>query len=160
MKQYTTIVSKIKKALAIAIALFVMLRLYIVIVLNQEDDYMYITCQTVFTISWAAVAWFMYYCSLMMYQNAFTKKENMRMSYVSLFAMLACIVRVVVFAVYKWPIVSYDVAENVFYMWPSIHNVMEEVIWLMLAFFFYSYYMVRRSSKIAYNKAKQESKKG
>lgn len=152
MKHYSQTVRNIKFPLGLVITLFVLLRLFIVIFLNDGKDYEYIICQTVFTIAWAAVALFMFYCSLMFIKQSFTEEQNMRMGKVSFYVMLACVARVIVYAIYKWPILSYDAEKNIFFMWPSIHNIIEEVVWILLACFFYSYYKVRMIHKNNYSK--------
>lgn len=137
-------VSLYKRRLFWLVSVLVGIRLLILFLGLGSQGIGYIFCQTVFTIAWAMVACFMLQCSFRFQANFYEEFQEIQMRKTSFYAMIACLARVIVYAIYKWPMISFDPDTNQIFVWPTIHNLLEELVWLLLAIFFYYYWMARR----------------
>lgn len=102
---------------------------------DAPEQYYYLFRQVVYTISWLSI--FVFFSN---YQGtaAIMEKYIKKMKTITFYAMLASAFRLVVSVVYMWPLVSYKV-------WPSLYNVLETTVWVLITLFFYFYW--RKMSK-------------
>lgn len=102
---------------------------------DAPEQYYYLFRQVVYTISWLSI--FVFFSN---YQGtaAIMEKYIKKMKTVTFYTMLASALRLVVSVVYMWPLVSYNV-------WPSLYNVLETTVWVLITLFFYFYW--RKMSK-------------
>lgn len=102
---------------------------------DAPEQYYYLFRQVVYTISWLSI--FVFFSN---YQGtaAIMEKYIKKMKTITFYAMLASALRLVVSVVYMWPLVSYNV-------WPSLYNVLETTVWVLITLFFYFYW--RKMSK-------------
>ncbi|MBR6190792.1 MAG: hypothetical protein IKQ68_01310 [Prevotella sp.] len=128
---------KIKEWLVLLLLALLALRVFM-ICLSYKDapgqDY-YLFRQVVYTISWLSI--FVFFSN---YQGtaAIMEKYIKKMKTITFFTMLASALRLAVSVVYLWPLVSYKV-------WPSLYNVLEIAVWVLITLFFYFYW--RKMSK-------------
>jgi hypothetical protein len=61
-----------------------------------------------------------------------------KMKKIAFWTMVISAIRVLVSLKYNWPLLSYKV-------WPSVYNVLELAVWLLITAFFYLYW--RKMSK-------------
>lgn len=121
--------------LTLLLFVLVALRLFI-LVMTEHPSTFYVIGQGIYTLSWAAIGFFMLHCSMYMHARCFHKLDLNYMKKISFIAMVCCLARVIVASIAYWPIVT---ANN----WVSVHNVLEIVVWLVLAFFFGKYWRIR-----------------
>ena len=121
----------------ILLLLLLLLRVFMIWLSYREapgQNY-YLFRQVVYTISWLSI--FVFFSN---YQGtaAIMEKYIKKMKTVTFYTMLASALRLVVSVVYLWPLVSYKV-------WPSVYNVLETTVWVLITMFFYFYW--RKMSK-------------
>ena len=121
----------------ILLLLLLLLRVFMICLSYREvpgQNY-YLFRQVVYTISWLSI--FVFFSN---YQGtaAIMEKYIKKMKTVTFYTMLASALRLVVSVVYLWPLVSYKV-------WPSVYNVLETTVWVLITMFFYFYW--RKMSK-------------
>lgn len=124
-----------KAALVPLIVLLILLRVGMMW-LTVEYSIEYMLRQILYTITWAAVAYFLSYCSMLESADLFEISELRYMKHIAYLAALACAVRVIVTVVCFWPLISYAV-------WPSAYNIVEIIVWGLLGTFFFCYARMR-----------------
>lgn len=124
------------KTIAVPLIMLLVLLRLCMLVLTEDADMFYFVRHGIYTVTWLAVAYFMFHCSMYMHRRSFAKEEIRYMKQIAFWAMIACVARIIVSTIYYWPIVTVEV-------WPSAHCVLELSVWAILALFFGSYWRIR-----------------
>jgi len=103
---------------------------------GMPDLVYYMFRQTVYTLSWISLL--VFFLNYGQSGNALMEIYLKRMKKIAFWTMVISAARLLVSLVYNWPLLSYRV-------WPSVYNVLEIAVWLLITVFFYLYW--RKMSK-------------
>ena len=129
----------VKNWLVLLLGILLLVRLYMMMLSYKEGmpnlGY-YMFRQTVYTLSWISLL--VFFLNYGQSGNALMEIYLKRMKKIAFWTMVISAARLLVSLVYNWPLLSYRV-------WPSVYNVLEIAVWLLITVFFYLYW--RKMSK-------------
>lgn len=125
-----------KLSLVPVLLVLVGVRIYMLFFVAEDLTMINYVRHGVNTLAWFAIAYFMFHCSMRMHPLLFPKKTIIKMKNIAFWTMIICVLRIIVSVFYYWPIVSPLI-------WPTLHNILEIVVWAMLAIFFGCYWLIR-----------------
>ena len=129
----------VKNWLALLLGILLLVRGYMMVLSYKEGmpglEY-YMFRQTVYTVSWLSLL--VFFLNYGQSGNALVEIYLKRMKKIAFWTMVISAARVLVSLAYNWPLLSYRV-------WPSVYNVLELAVWLLITAFFYLYW--RKMSK-------------
>lgn len=125
-----------KQSLIAVLMVLVTVRMYMLFFVTENLSLVSYVHLGVNTLAWFAVAYFMCNCSMLMHPLSFPKNSIIEMKKIAFWAMIICVMRIIVSAFYYWPVVTR-------LLWPTIHNIIEIVAWALLACFFGCYWRIR-----------------
>jgi hypothetical protein len=129
----------VKNWLVLLLGILLLVRLYMMMLSYKEgmpDLGYYMFRQTVYTLSWISLL--VFFLNYGQSGNALMEIYLKRMKKIAFWTMVISAARLLVSLVYNWPLLSYRV-------WPSVYNVLEIAVWLLITVFFYLYW--RKMSK-------------
>ena len=129
----------VKNWLVLLLGVLLVVRVYMMLLSYKEGmpglgSYMF--RQTVYTVSWISLL--VFFMNHGQKSNALLEIYLKRMKKIAFWTMVISAIRVLVSLKYNWPLLSYKV-------WPSVYNVLELAVWLLITAFFYLYW--RKMSK-------------
>lgn len=131
--------SVVKNWLILLLGALLILRIYMMILSYKEGMpglWYYMFRQTVYTVSWLSLL--VFFMNQGQKSNALVEIYLKKMKKIAFWTMIISAIRVLVSLKYNWPLLSYKV-------WPSVYNVLELAVWLLITVFFYLYW--RKMSK-------------
>lgn len=129
----------VKNWLVLLLGVLLVVRVYMMLLSYKEGMpglWYYMFRQTVYTVSWLSLL--VFFMNHGQKSNALLEIYLKRMKKIAFWTMVISAVRVLVSLKYNWPLLSYKV-------WPSVYNVLELAVWLLITAFFYLYW--RKMSK-------------
>lgn len=129
----------VKNWLVLLLGVLLVVRVYMMSLSYKEGMpglWYYMFRQTVYTVSWLSLL--VFFMNHGQKSNALLEIYLKRMKKIAFWTMVISAIRVLVSLKYNWPLLSYKV-------WPSVYNVLELAVWLLITAFFYLYW--RKMSK-------------
>ncbi|MBR4269440.1 MAG: hypothetical protein IKQ47_06630 [Prevotella sp.] len=129
----------VKNWLVLLLGILLVVRVYMMLLSYKEGMpglWYYMFRQTVYTVSWLSLL--VFFMNHGQKSNALLEIYLKKMKKIAFWTMVISAVRVLVSLKYNWPLLSYKV-------WPSVYNVLELAVWLLITAFFYLYW--RKMSK-------------
>lgn len=129
----------VKNWLVLLLGVLLVVRVYMMLLSYKEGMpglWYYMFRQTVYTLSWLSLL--VFFMNHGQKSNALLEIYLKRMKKIAFWTMVISAIRVLVSLKYNWPLLSYKV-------WPSVYNVLELAVWLLITAFFYLYW--RKMSK-------------
>lgn len=129
----------VKNWLVLLLGVLLVVRVYMMLLSYKEGMpglWYYMFRQTVYTVSWLSLL--VFFMNHGQKSNALLEIYLKKMKKIAFWTMVISAVRVLVSLKYNWPLLSYKV-------WPSVYNVLELAVWLLITAFFYLYW--RKMSK-------------
>lgn len=129
----------VKNWLVLLLGVLLVVRVYMMLLSYKEGMpglWYYMFRQTVYTVSWLSLL--VFFMNHGQKSNALLEIYLKRMKKIAFWTMVISAIRVLVSLKYNWPLLSYKV-------WPSVYNVLELAVWLLITAFFYLYW--RKMSK-------------
>ena len=129
----------VKNWLVLLLGVLLVVRVYMMLLSYKEGMpglWYYMFRQTVYTVSWLSLL--VFFMNHGQKSNALMEIYLKRMKKIAFWTMVISAIRVLVSLKYNWPLLSYKV-------WPSVYNVLELAVWLLITAFFYLYW--RKMSK-------------
>ena len=129
----------VKNWLVLLLGVLLVVRVYMMLLSYKEGMpglWYYMFRQTVYTVSWLSLL--VFFMNHGQKSNALLEIYLKRMKKIAFWTMVISAIRVLVSLKYNWPLLSYKV-------WPSVYNVLELAVWLLITAFFYFYW--RKMSK-------------
>lgn len=129
----------VKNWLVLLLGVLLVVRVYMMLLSYKEGMpglWYYMFRQTVYTVSWLSLL--VFFMNHGQKSNALLEIYLKRMKKIAFWTMVISTIRVLVSLKYNWPLLSYKV-------WPSVYNVLELAVWLLITAFFYLYW--RKMSK-------------
>lgn len=129
----------VKNWLVLLLGILLVVRVYMMLLSYKEGMpglWYYMFRQTVYTVSWLSLL--VFFMNHGQKSNALLEIYLKKMKKIAFWTMVISAIRVLVSLKYNWPLLSYKV-------WPSVYNVLELAVWLLITAFFYLYW--RKMSK-------------
>ncbi len=129
----------VKNWLVLLLGVLLVVRVYMMLLSYKEGMpglWYYMFRQTVYTVSWLSLL--VFFMNHGQKSNALLEIYLKKMKKIAFWTMVISAIRVLVSLKYNWPLLSYKV-------WPSVYNVLELAVWLLITAFFYLYW--RKMSK-------------
>ena len=129
----------VKNWLVLLLGVLLVVRVYMMLLSYKEGMpglWYYMFRQTVYTVSWLSLL--VFFMNHGQKSNALLEIYLKKMKKIAFWTMVLSAIRVLVSLKYNWPLLSYKV-------WPSVYNVLELAVWLLITAFFYLYW--RKMSK-------------
>ena len=129
----------VKNWLVLLLGVLLVVRVYMMLLSYKEGMpglWYYMFRQTVYTVSWLSLL--VFFMNHGQKSNALLEIYLKRMKKIAFWTMVISAIRVLVSLKYNWPLLSYKVR-------PSVYNVLELAVWLLITAFFYLYW--RKMSK-------------
>lgn len=141
----------LKGGVATIILSLIILRTIIIFQTRMEtlDDWYYVGRQTLYTITWATMAYFLFREFLIAYtfNKTHREKRNQNMERLSLIVAIGCVLNVLTMIYYHTTEIVVSENEVI-----SVHNFIEVGAWVLLAVYFFFYYFFHRGMRIKMNR--------
>ena len=124
----------VKNWLVLLLGVLLVVRVYMMLLSYKEGMpglWYYMFRQTVYTVSWLSLL--VFFMNHGQKSNALLEIYLKRMKKIAFWTMVISAIRVLVSLKYNWPLLSYKV-------WPSVYNVLELAVWLLITAFCYLYW--------------------